>query len=269
MIGATITKKKNEHRGTEAQRKILLPVLMMMFVLVGCGANPAERNNAGNDLTVSGSYSEAVRAYQVAQVLNPDAPLPYYNAGVALARNDDLDAAALALEQALKIANDDLIKQAYYNLGIIYYADGRFFDAVDAFKEVLLRDPADIEARYNYELALLNAVAPTPENQQQQNEPETDNTDPNVTPTPQPNDVTGPTPTPPVQDNPPDASRTPEGGSGDFADDTPSTPVAQENGDLSIEDAEQLLDSLEQDQQSLSEYLNDGVPSGDPVENDW
>src|SRR5690349_20722017 len=116
--GAKVTKKSCEHRDTETQRKKIRKhfVVWLLFLLSGCGANPAERNNAGNDLTVNGAYGEAVNAYQVAQVLNPDAPIPYYNAGVALARNEDLEAAALALEQALKTSDDDLIKQAYYNL---------------------------------------------------------------------------------------------------------------------------------------------------------
>jgi tetratricopeptide (TPR) repeat protein len=256
------------NRANISLSKILISVGVLL-VSVGCAPNPAERNNTGNNLTVQGNYAGAVQAYQVAEVLQPDSPIPYYNAGVALARNENLEAAALTLEQALKTADDELIKQAYYNLGIVYYADDRYFDAVDAFKQVLLRDPDDAEARYNYELALLNAVPPTPENQQQQNQPETDNTDPDVTPTPQPNALTGPTLTPPVQDQPPDLSATLEGGTGDFGDDNPSTMVPQENGSMTMEDAQRLLDSIEEDQQSLSEYLNEGVPAGDPSGNDW
>jgi TPR repeat protein len=215
-----------------------------------------------------------VGAYQVAQVLEPDAPIPYYNAGIALSQSSDdhtadLTLAALAVEQALKTADEALTNDAYYNLGNIYFASGRYAEAVEAFKQVLMRDPDDADARYNYELALMYAIPPTPENQEQQTEPEDGETDPETTPTPNPNDVTGPTPTPPMRDNPPDASVTPEGGSGDFFEDTPSTLIPQEAGRMSLEDAEKLLDIVEQDQQSLSEYLNEGVPVGDPAENDW
>lgn len=244
-------------------------LLVGLIFLTGCGANAAERNNTGNDLTVRGAYPEAVTAYQVAQVVEPDAPIPYYNAGVALAQQAELDAAALALEQAIETADETLVNEAYYNLGNVYFSAERYFEAVEAFKQVLLRDPDDADVRYNYELALLYAVPPTPESQEQQTEPEEGETDPETTPTPQPNDVTGPTPTPPVQDNPPDESATPEGGSGDFFQQTPSTLVPQESGQMSMEDAERLLDAIEQDLQSLSEYLDQGVPAGDPLENDW
>lgn len=242
---------------------------VLLLLLAGCVPDPAERNNTANTLSRQERYSDAIPAYQLAQVLAPDSPVPYYNAGIALAQTDDLNAAALALVQALKTDDDALIQQAYYNLGNVYFAAGQYFNAVEAFKRVLERNPDDANARYNYELALLYAVPPTPENQQQQNKPEDDQTDQNVTPTPQPNALTGPTETPPREDTSPDLSETPIGGSGDFFDDSPSTLVPQQAGRMSLEDAERLLDALEQDLEALSEYLNEGIPSGDPVENDW
>jgi Ca-activated chloride channel homolog len=258
-------RKRLNHR----EHRVWGVVMVIGILMVGCATNPNERNNTGNDLAVRGAYREAVQAYQVAQAMEPDEPVPYYNAAISLSQEQDLAAAAQALEQALESADESLINEAYYNLGNVYFASGRYFEAVEAFRAVLERDPQDADARYNYELALLYAVPPTPESQEQQTEPEEGETDPETTPTPQPNDVTGPTPTPPLQDNPPDESATPEGGSGDFFEETPSTLVPQESGRMTIEDAEQLLDAVEQDQQSLSEYLNEGVPAGDPVENDW
>lgn len=243
--------------------------IIMIVIVVGCAENAHERNNAGNEYTRQEAYAAAVRAYQLAQVSDPDQPIPYYNAGIALSFVGNLESAAAALEQALKTSDETLIKQAYYNLGIVYFMDKRYFEAVDAFQQVLLRDPEDPDARYNYELALLYAIPPTPADQQQQTRPESDEVDPNTTPTNQPNAMTGPTPTPPRQDNPPEASATPEGGSGDFFQPTPSTLVPQQSGQMTIEDAARLLDVIEQNQRSLSEFLNDGVTSGDPDENDW
>ncbi len=251
-----------------------LTVLMLLLTLCACAAHPAERNNTGNDYVVQADYDAAIQAYQNAQVLAPDAPALYYNAGVALSVSGDYEYAAIALEealeQALKQGGDDLIREAYYNLGIVYFSDSRFFEAAEAFKQALLLDPDDAETRYNYELALMYAVPPTPENQQQQSQPEESESDQDVTPTPQPGAFDGPTPTPPVQDNPPDASQTPSGGSGDFFEDNPSTLVPQQQGRLTKEEAERLLDLVEQDQEALSAYLNQSAdPSGDPVENDW
>lgn len=244
--------------------------LVCLMMLTSCEANPAERNNNGNDQVARSAYDDAIRSYQVAQALNPDAPVPYYNAGIALSVAGDYEAAALALEKALEQADASLIKEAYYNLGIVYFSDSRFFDAVEAFRQALLIDPNDAEIRYNYELALLYAVEPTPENQQQQSQPEESESDQTVTPTPQPGAFDGPTPTPPPQENPPEASQTPSGGSGDFFTDEPSTLIPQEQGRMTMEEAERLLDLLEQDQQALSAYLEQaGDPSGDPVENDW
>ncbi|MBC8098259.1 MAG: tetratricopeptide repeat protein, partial [Armatimonadetes bacterium] len=178
-------------------------LLVCLVSLTACDADPTERGSAGVALARRGDYVSAVQAQQVAQALAPDAPIAYYNAGEALALADDLPAAALALEQALKSADDALLFAAYHNLGCVYYLDGRYFEAVDAFKQAMLLNPTDASTRYNYELALLNAIPPTPPNQEQQNEPEEGETDPQTTPTPQPNAQSGPTPTPPRQDNPP------------------------------------------------------------------
>lgn len=249
------------------QRNLKFLTLCGLLLCAACAANPNERNNAGNDLTAREEYDSAVEAYQVAQVLAPDRPEAYFNAGIALANANELDAALAAVQQAMKTADDNLIRDTYYNLGNVYYAMARYYDAIAAYQEVLLRDPTDEQARYNLELALRFAVPPTPTAQQQKTEPDEQQTDPNTTPTDQPKSEDGPTPTPPRIDDTPDLTPTPERGSGDFATDEESTLVPQLDGRMTIEDAQRLLDSIEQ--QSLSEFLNEAQPAGDTTENDW
>lgn len=69
-----------------------LPLLLLL--LTGCGVNAAERNQAGNGAFGAEAYPEAARAYQAAQVLEPDRPEPYLNAGNAFAAAGELDKAA-------------------------------------------------------------------------------------------------------------------------------------------------------------------------------
>lgn len=246
----------------------IVTILGVMLVLAGC-ASSVELSNRGNAALRAGSPQGALQSYTNAQALAPDAPVPYYNAALAYRAAGDLDRAVSALDQAIQTADERLIREAYYNLGYVYFELGRFRDSAAAFRQVLERDPDDAQARYNYELALFNDVEPTPENQEQQTEPEEQQTDPETTPTNQPNALDGPTPTPERQDNPPDLTATPQGGSGDFADNAESTPVPQQRGRMTIEEAMRLLDALTEDQQALSEYLRRIQASGEAGMNDW
>lgn len=241
----------------------------LCLALTACAPNPAQVNNAGNAALRQGQPATAVHHLHLAQVLAPDAPQAYYNAASAYSELGELERALEMLDQALRTDDPDLIYKARFNLGNIYYLMERYHDAVAVFRELLTLNPDDQDARYNMELALLLAAPPTPESQQQLTEPEDAQTDPDTTPTPDPNAPDGPTPTPPLEDTPPDLTATPEGGTGDFRGREESTLVPQFGGRMPLEDVERLLELVEQDQRSFSEFLRQIIDSGEPVQNDW
>lgn len=249
--------------------KLLVAVVVMsLWMLAGCGVNPAERNNAGNNAFGSGNYDAALRAYQAAQVESPNRAEPYYNAASALLAIAEYDSAIAALEQALRHADDDFVARAYYNLGNILFEERRFGEAIQAYQNALLINPDDADARYNLELALLRYVPPTPTAIEQQTNPELGQTDPEATPTNEPGGFDGPTPTPPPA-APPDPSETPvTGDEGELGADA-RTPIPRDDGAMTIEQAARILDSVEQNQEALREYLEDVAESGLPVEEDW
>jgi Ca-activated chloride channel homolog len=240
-------------------------------MLVGCGVNAAERNNAGNSMYDQGDYDAALQAYQSAQVAAPDQSVPYYNAASALVQIGELEAAQTTLEHALTIADDELTAQAYYNLGNVYFEMGLFSQAVEAYQETLLRRPDDQDARYNYELALNRVLPLTPTALEQQVEPAQGETDPNTTPTPNPGGLDGSSPTPPPpQQGPPDPTKPAiEGGDDTGEGEDTQTLTPQPEGTMSLEDVERLLDAVQQDQRTLQEYLHDPATPSDPSEEDW
>ena len=61
--------------------------------------------------------------------------------------------------RALEVAEGDLVEDVYFNLGNAYFREGRFDDAIGAYREVLLLDPDDLDAKVNLELALLAQVS--------------------------------------------------------------------------------------------------------------
>jgi Ca-activated chloride channel homolog len=228
-------------------------IVLAFLLLSGCEVNPAERNNAGNTLYEQEGYADAVNTYQAAQVAAPDAPESYYNAASALANTGRLESAVEALEQALKTADAELTTKAYYNLGNVYFDMAQYDKAIEAYREVLLRQPDDEDARHNYELALSRLPTQTPEDQ---------SPDPEATPTNNPGGQQDSTPTP-------DMAQTPTPQSEDGQNQESSVPTPMPEGTLSVEDAERLLDAVQQNQRTLREYLERFTTPVQPSDKDW
>lgn len=252
------------------QRKYLLLILMTCLAFsAACAANVAEQNAAGNRRYRAEDYEAALRAYQAAMVDAPDRPEAYYNAASALAGMEQFSLAVAALEQAIHTGDEGLIARAHYNLGNVYFLMGDFDRAAAAYQQTLLLNPDDDDARYNLELTLRRRLPATPTAIEQQTQPEMGETDPETTPTNEPAGQDGPTPTPPPQDITPEPSATPDSGEQADAGDDPSTPVPRDGGEMTIEQAERLLDSVQQDQQALRQFLQQPASSGEPGERDW
>ncbi len=247
-----------------------LLLFVAAFLLFSGQISPAERNNAGNDLYQQNADEAALRAYYSAQVNAPDLPVAYYNAAAPLADTGRLRDAARALEQALKTADPALSAQINYNLGHVYFQMARYDLAVEAFRQTLTFDPTDEQARYNYELALLRRVpTPTPTPQEQNIEPEENDAD--STPTPNPSGQDGPTVTPSqAPDSSPEPSATPEGGfAGSIDSNLISTPIATPDGSLTMADIERQLDAIEENQQTLREFLQNAATPARSNGKDW
>ena len=238
-------------------------VVLGLGLLAGCAGLP-ERVHTGNRHYRSDEYDRALRAYQAAQVMDPDRPEAYYNAGSALVGLLEYERAVVALEQSLRSAEGGVAVSAYYNLGNIYFEMGRFQEAIRAYQQALLLDPDADDARYNLELALLRYVPATPTAIEQQTEMDEDQTDPDTTPTPEPGGMDGPTPTPPPMDV--DLTATPDSGESEDSEEESDVPVPQTQGELTVEQAERLLDQIQQDQEALRDYFEEPAAPGEPLE---
>lgn len=251
-------------------------ICLLLLVALSLPVYFAERNNSGVQLYQQGNFDAAIRAYEAAEVNAPDQPEPYFNAASALAEVGRLRAAEAALKQALLRANNDetVIERAYFNLGNVYYEMALYEDAVLAYREVLVRDPANEDARHNYELALSKREpTPTPTPQEQNTNPEQNQVDPEAQPTSNPadqEDGDSPTPTPtnpvsPLNDVQPTLIEGMEGTPGMFT----ATAESRSMGMSPLEEIERQLDAIQDNQRSLREMLNDLNTPGPINERDW
>ena len=241
--------------------------VLLSFVMTACGVNSAERNNAGNWYVEQDNYDAAVIAFQAAQVVEPDNPIPYFNIAQAYSETSQIEDAASSLEQAI-LRGDDMMKaQAYYNLGNMYFEAALFEEAIEAYKETLILRPDDSHARYNLELAQSLLILATPTADEMQTEPNEGQVDTSATPTDLPIGDSGPTPTPPPLMAPPGATpEYEEGFDGTEIAPTPGPARPSERSDpaMTIEDAQRILDPIVQDQKKLDDFTETTATPGLP-----
>ncbi|MCA9889209.1 MAG: tetratricopeptide repeat protein [Anaerolineae bacterium] len=252
--------------------KRFLTFWIAAFAITGCMANAAERNNSANTAAQDGNLEVAIRAYQEAQVLEPDNPVFYYNAADALAQADNIPSAIEALEFAIESGDPSIIADAHYNLGRIYYLQDDYSLAIEQFQNALRVNPNHSDARFNLELALGTLISPTPTAMEMQVQPEDSPVDQDATPTPAPGEDSQLTPTPSPMPEGTRIGPTPdEGGEdGEAIDDLRSTPQPEVDGDLEIDQAERILDQIKLNADALGDFRQEMVtPPATSPERDW
>lgn len=247
-------------------------IIVFGLFLSACVPNAATYNNAANRHFAAGDIEQAQRAYQSAQVVEPDNALLYFNAAGAIATAVGIEAAAENLRFAVERGNDRLVADAQYNLGVLYFQAAEYEQAIAAFQEALRKEPNNADARFNLELAMAQLIQPTPTAQEMQTAPDKQTADPEMTPTPNPGGQMPPstTPTPP-----PDGTRigpTPVDGGSEGApiEDLRSTPLPEVDGFLTIDQAERILDPIKFEADALGTFrFQQATPSARDSQRDW
>jgi Ca-activated chloride channel family protein len=253
------------------QKMQLLIFLGALLLLSACGSSAASYNNQGNKEFEAGEYPAALDNYRTAQQENPDLAEPYYNAGNALHRQGSLEAAAAQTQQSIRTAEDELSQKSHYNLGNTYFRAEDWPAAIEAYKEALRINPDDVEAKYNLELALKKLQEQQQQQQQQQQGGGGGQPD-------QEQNEQGGGQGQEQQDQSQNGDQEQPGGGGQPEPDESDQsgggqqPDQQSGGPrgLTPQEAEQLLDALGQDSQTLQERLQQGFfAPGAPPGKDW
>lgn len=235
-------------------RRLAAPLIAAASVALFAAFGDAER---GNRLFREGRFEEALAAYSEALEGGRDDPELRYNIGTTLLRLDRYAEAERQFTRALRSVDPALRTPTFYNLGLRFLEDGRaspdpraqgrLLDAaVEAFRHALRLDPDDVDAKWNLELALREqqeAAAGGAEG-----EDERDSQQGQQGEQPQPGGAGAPPPP------------------GDGADRPERAPAP---GEMTREQAERVLGSVEQDERELfRDQLRDAQRES-PVLRDW
>lgn len=225
----------------ESLNKFILLLLGLCVSLCSVFAQKVERNyiRKGNRLYNDSSYIDAEINYRKALEINPKSTVSMYNLGNSLIyqqKNKD------ALEQyvsASKMEKDKYkLSYIYHNIGVLFHRDKDYKQAIEAYKKALINNPKDDETRYNLSLAqkLLKDEQDNKENNQKDNKNNDSNNSSN--------------------NNKHDSSK--------------SSQSSERDPKMSKENAEQLLNSVMQDERDVQDRIKKQQKlHGGRLEKDW
>lgn len=216
-------------------------------LFAACGDAAYSLNHKANQYYAQGDYAQANENYRRVQVERPDLPQISYNLGNTLHRQGDYAKAVEETRRALFSNDEFILARAYYSLGNHYFRMNRLDEARTAYKNALIHNPNDTDAKFNLEVVLLLQRSTPQEGQSpQQNQPQ-------ATPTPQAGEGQQPQEGEPEENQP-----SPSPGTGNNkqreGNDSISRQIAailREKGDREFtpEEALELLELLAQQQQ--------------------
>lgn len=140
--------------------------MLSLVLLLAFTPNDAKR---ANEAYKQGDYATAAELYQKALESDPDNAQLHFNLGNALANMGRTEEATQAYENFKSLTEDPQdLALADYNIGKLYSDKDELNKAAEYFRNSLRNNPDDPDARHNYELAL---------RQQQQNQQQDQNQD--------------------------------------------------------------------------------------------
>ena len=149
-------------KATIASRTAMATALLLAVVGTGC-ARVKERASGAREYN-SGRFAEAAKAYKRAIDAGDRSPVTLYNLGTSLLGADSLGDASEALGRVPAAAPAEVRYRSLFNLGLAHLkrglalegeqATGPLDSALAVYKQVLLLRHDDVDAKWNYELAL-------------------------------------------------------------------------------------------------------------------
>lgn len=229
-----------------------LNIALLLILLTASSLSDARRANSAFQ---RGEYREAVELYRQALLQDPDNPRLHFNLGNALYQ---LGEPELAFESYQRSQSLTELQQeqalADYNKGRVLTDQERYEEALEQFRQALIRNPYDADAQHNFELASRRLQEQQEQEQQPQPEPDSGDQDQ------QDQDQDQDQQQPPGSDQQPGDDQNQDQESGE----QPS-PMA-----MSPEDAEAILDALEQlERELLENQKKESTQSQTRNERDW
>lgn len=216
-------------------RHIIINYSMLLLLLTAAASNTAAQEERphvrrGVALLEQERFAEAEAEFRSALQLKPSSFEAAYNLGTALFRQEKYDEALQQLQATTPFANDDKQRLAslFHNLGNSYLFGQNIDQSIEAYKQALRHNPLDDETRYN-----LIAAMKLKDEQEEQEEEQQDQ-----------------------QEQEQQEQQEQEQEQQEQEQQDQQQQQQQESEGISRENAERLLQALEEDEKELLEKMN-------------
>jgi Ca-activated chloride channel family protein len=146
----------------------IVAFLIIILVPLSYGDQYRDYMNKGQRLYNSEDYQTAAEQFHQAEVLKPDDPIAPFNLGTALYKSQDYNKAVDKFSQSAATAEKKLKSESYYDLGNSQYRNQDYAGALQSYKNALINNPANVDAKHNFELSKIRLEQQQQQQKQQQ-----------------------------------------------------------------------------------------------------
>ena len=220
---------------------------MLLLITTATAAQTKKLVREGNELYRQQRYKDAAMLYQEALSKDPSFTPGLFNLGNSLYRQKDLEQSRKIMAAAAKSATDKTGRSAAnYNTGNTWMEEKKWKEAVDAYKQALRENPGDADAKYNlsYALAMMKKQGGSGGNNNQQDKDKDKNDE---------------------QKKQEEQNKQEQQQKEDQQDKQQQPQPSK----LSKQQADQLLNALQQEEKKLHDKMQKAKGSPSRVEKDW
>jgi len=245
--------------------KWILNISLLFLTLAAFGQKGNDLITEGNKLYEKGEFGEAEVRYRKAEAEKGDPFVSRFNLGTSLFRQERFEEAASAFQQLPSITEDKKQKAAaYHNLGNSLMKMEKYKESVDAYKQALRHNPKDEETKYNLSYARRMIQEQEQQQDKNQDDKQDDNKEENEDKQEQQKQD---------QENKEDEQKDDQQQQqqDQQQDDQQQEQQQPKENEISREDAERMLDALNQEERDIRERLEQQQKRGPKrsVERDW
>lgn len=245
-------------------KRLVLFICLLFLVQAAPAENPRTTIKRGIEYYQGEEYEKALSEFLMSMQKAPGREEAEFDLGTALYKLQKYPESMGAFAKVLEKENPELAGDAWFNLGNSLVKDGKLKEAVDAYKNALVLNHRDMDAKYNLETAMRMMKMQQQQQQQQKGESQ-DSTDQKKSEErqqqQQKNDE--------EQKQEDQESRQSQSEQESQQDSTQAQPQQQE-GEMSEEEAMQLLQAMETDElEAVKEKLRRQFGEPKRVEKDW
>jgi len=237
---------------------ILITILLLSPVHTIYAQAGREKVKKANELYNTQQYEDALNMYRNAELDNPESAEIKYNIGNTLYRQGKYDEAFQEFNKVLTAENPDLHFRSYYNMGNTLYRMEKLPEAILSYTQGLRVNPDDIDSKYNLEYVRNEMKEKTQnpnegnsqedQDQQQQDQQQQNKRD---------------------QEQQNEEQEQQQGDQENPVTEEPQKQEQKETQEISQEEAERILNALENDEKDLLEQRNAGSKSTIRVKKIW